>query len=219
MYLSRIQLNTHRRWTQWLLASPQRVHAEVLNAFPDAPTGDRQGGPRVLWRLDEEGRKTLLYIVSPDRPDFAKLTEDAGWVTAPGEVKDYSLFLKRLETGSRWAFRLNANPVRYLQGPESTRGKRQAHVTVHHQEQWLADQADRCGFTVTADDGTHRFSLTSRRTLRFTRGHAGRQVTVSTARFDGELMVTDADTFRRTLTAGVGPAKAYGCGLLTIARS
>ena len=33
------------------------------------------------------------------------------------------------------------------------------------------------------------------------------------------LEVTDADLLRRTLISGLGPAKAYGCGLMTLARS
>ncbi|MCW5250141.1 type I-E CRISPR-associated protein Cas6/Cse3/CasE [Streptomyces sp. SHP 1-2] len=37
------------------------------------------------------------------------------------------------------------------------------------------------------------------------------------ATFDGRLRITDLTAFRRTLTQGVGKAKAYGCGLMTLA--
>jgi CRISPR system Cascade subunit CasE len=43
-----------------------------------------------------------------------------------------------------------------------------------------------------------------------------RPVTLVTATFDGHLEVTDPDRLRRTLTAGLGRAKAYGCGLMTL---
>ena len=36
-------------------------------------------------------------------------------------------------------------------------------------------------------------------------------------RFDGLLRVTDAGDFRETLICGIGPGKAYGFGLLSIA--
>lgn len=36
--------------------------------------------------------------------------------------------------------------------------------------------------------------------------------------FEGRLRVTDPDAFRRALSTGVGPGKAYGFGLLSIAR-
>ncbi|MGW6454436.1 type I-E CRISPR-associated protein Cas6/Cse3/CasE [Streptomyces sp. NPDC055078] len=37
------------------------------------------------------------------------------------------------------------------------------------------------------------------------------------ATFDGRLQITDLTAFRRTLTQGLGKAKAYGCGLMTLA--
>src|SRR5690625_5555084 len=123
MYLSRIQLNPQRRHTRWLLASPQRMHADILHAFPDPPTGDRRGEARILWRLDDEGRRTFLYVTSPDAPDLNKLTEEAGWETAPGAVKPYGDFIRCLRVGSRWGFRLTANPVRYTKRPGDRRSE------------------------------------------------------------------------------------------------
>lgn len=38
-----------------------------------------------------------------------------------------------------------------------------------------------------------------------------------TVTFDGRLEVTDPAALRRTLTQGIGKAKAYGCGLITLA--
>lgn len=45
-----------------------------------------------------------------------------------------------------------------------------------------------------------------------------RRVKIVTATYDGRLLVTDPDALRVVLTAGIGKAKAYGCGLLTLAR-
>lgn len=42
-------------------------------------------------------------------------------------------------------------------------------------------------------------------------------VSLLTVTFDGRLEVTDPDALRRTLTRGLGRAKAYGCGLMTLA--
>ncbi|MBR7005526.1 MAG: type I-E CRISPR-associated protein Cas6/Cse3/CasE [Candidatus Methanomethylophilaceae archaeon] len=33
------------------------------------------------------------------------------------------------------------------------------------------------------------------------------------------LKVTDADRFRESMVNGIGRAKAYGCGMLTVAKS
>ena len=45
----------------------------------------------------------------------------------------------------------------------------------------------------------------------------GRIVTIRAVVFEGILKVTDAELFRSALASGIGPAKAYGCGLLTLA--
>ncbi len=43
------------------------------------------------------------------------------------------------------------------------------------------------------------------------------QVKLTRVTFDGRLRVLDPAVFRRTLTSGLGKAKAYGCGLMTLA--
>ena len=43
------------------------------------------------------------------------------------------------------------------------------------------------------------------------------RVPVVTATFDGRLTVTDPEALRQALTSGIGRAKAYGCGLMTLA--
>lgn len=44
-----------------------------------------------------------------------------------------------------------------------------------------------------------------------------RKLTLATALFEGELRVTDTGAFREGLARGVGPGKAFGCGLLSLA--
>jgi CRISPR system Cascade subunit CasE len=224
VYLSRLQLNPRRRDARRLLSSPQRLHAAVLASFPTPPTGDQAGAARVLWRLDEDIDRVLLYVVSPDQPDFAHLAEQAGWPTTErGLVKPYDKLLARLDTGQTWAFRLAANPTRYLRESAGSRAKRVGHVSVGHQEAWLRERCEQHGFRITGtstDDRTGDLVVTRRNVASFDRRGSGapqsRTVTISTVQYDGRLEVTDPDTLRRSLLAGIGPAKAYGCGLLTL---
>lgn len=228
MYLSRIQLNPRRRDAWRLLGNPQRMHAAVLASFPEPPTGDLGGDPRVLWRLDQDRERSFLYVVSPDRPDFVHLAEQAGWPTVErGVTKPYEGFLNSLRAGQQWAFRLAANPTRYVPAKEGGRAKRLAHVTVRQQEAWLFEKAFLVGFRVTATprpstDGAEAIEIpevavTRRATHSFSRNSARNPVTIGTAQFDGRLEVVDVDLLRRALVTGIGPAKAYGCGLLTLA--
>lgn len=44
-----------------------------------------------------------------------------------------------------------------------------------------------------------------------------RRLTFGTALFEGELVVTDTTAFRRAWADGIGPGKAFGCGLVSLA--
>lgn len=216
MFLTRFELNTARRGARDLLTSPHRLHAAVLAAFPTSQREPTEHG-RILWRLDQRSRQTLLYIVSPHHPDLTHLVETAGWpATRSWQTHSYGPLLDRLVAGTQWAFRLAANPVHSRAATPGERGKRYGHVTVAQQTNWLLDRAQRHGFTVPETTGKEPdVAVHARRTWRFPRD--GRTVTLATAVFEGRLETTDPDVLRHALTHGIGPAKGYGCGLLTLA--
>lgn len=219
MYLTRFEINKARRAARSLLASPQRLHAAVEAGFPTTAgdaTDDGEG--RVLWRLDQHERTTLLYIVSPQRPDLTHLVEQAGWPTRLGwDTRDYRTLLDRLAAGQRWAFRLTANPVQSRPKIEDRKkSQRFGHVTVAQQTGWLLARTDRLGIGIVK--GTHDepdVAVRRRDTLRFER--EGNTVTLATAVFEGLLDVVDPAALRSALVNGVGSGKGYGCGLLTLA--
>ena len=81
------------------------------------------------------------------------------------------------------------------------------------------DRADKLGFRICsshAEPGVADLAVVDRAVRRF--GRKGTQVTVSTATFEGHLDIVNTDLVRRSLTFGIGRAKSYGCGLLTLAR-
>jgi CRISPR system Cascade subunit CasE len=109
---------------------------------------------------------------------------------------------------------------------------------------WLldADRQQRAGFRISEKpdskrllpSGTtqsghphhgDRFEVTVRdqRNLSFNKsrsnGPSRPPVSLVTVTFDGHLEVTDPERLRRTLVQGLGKAKAYGCGLMTLAPS
>lgn len=224
MYLTQFDINMGRREARRLVASPERIHAAVLGCFPPGQAATDQG--RTLWRLDPgpQGHHDVhLMIVSPLRPDLRGINQQAGWETgSPGRTATYDDFLARLAPGQAWRFRLTANPTVTLRpaGEDRQRGKRYAHVTVAQQLKWLVDRAERHGFTLPPDSaGEPSATVTGRDLARFRRGTdgMGRTVTLSKATFDGVLKVDDADAMRHSLVHGIGPAKGYGCGLLTLA--
>lgn len=232
MYLTRFRINPARIGARRLLSSPQAMHAAVMSSFAVAPpaAGD---GPRVLWRVDHDSAaQVLLYIVSPDRPDLTHLVEQAGWPTAPEgwQTRPYAPFLSRLETDGVWAFRLTANPVHSIRRKDGEPTKRTAHLTSRYQAEWLLKRQKDAGFRILErpeeqrrlpEGDEYELIVHGRRDLAFgkTEQADGRRnrVTLTAVTFDGRLRVTDPEALRRTLTAGLGKAKAYGCGLMTLA--
>jgi CRISPR system Cascade subunit CasE len=232
MYLTRFRVNTARTGARRLLSSPQTMHAAVMSSFADLLPGEG-GGPRVLWRLDRKAKADVhLYVVSPAKPDLTHLVEQAGWpTTANGwETYEYAPFLSRLSAGDTWGFRLTANPVHSIRRNEGEPTKRTAHITPRHQIGWLLKRQEAAGFQVLEKPPERRLLpqgdewqlvVHDRRNLDFgktgERTQQRNRVSLATATFDGKLRVTDADALRRALTTGIGKAKAYGCGLMTLA--
>ncbi|MEW2417478.1 type I-E CRISPR-associated protein Cas6/Cse3/CasE [Streptomyces sp. NPDC046866] len=232
MHLTRFRINTARQGARHLLASPQRMHAAVMSSFAGA-LPSQGSSSRILWRLDHTSRaEVLLFIVSEDRPDLTHLVEQAGWpTTATWQTYDYKSFLDGLTQGSTWEFRLTANPVHHIRRTPDEERKRTAHRTPRHQMAWLLARQEQAGFRVletpaerrrlpqgdehqltVRDERRHRFDKTE-----LTTGKAN-NVPLVTVTYDGRLEVTDPTALRRTLTQGLGRAKAYGCGLMTLAR-
>lgn len=225
MYLSRVSLDLSRLDAIAFASSPYRIHAAVERAFsPEAMRESTEG--RILWRLDEvpsDVRAAWLYVVSPEKPDLTHVCEQVGQADALSWVtKDYTSVLERISPGQVWQFRLKANPVRKVSVDkgrcprEGIVGSIQGHVTEEQQREWLLSRAEAHGFRVAQTrEGFERLIVSHRRQERF--GRQGAIVTLSTARYDGVLEVVDADEFRHTLGFGMGRARGFGCGLMTIA--
>lgn len=224
MYLSRVSLNLARPDAIAFVSSPYKVHAAVEQAFASDTTRENEKG-RILWRLDEvpgNGHEVWLYVMSPERPDFTHICDQAGWPASSTWVtKDYDPVLERVSEGQVWQFRLKANPVRKVlvdKGREAHAGivgTLQGHVTEAQQRTWLLDRAETHGFRISqTDEGFDRLVVSHRRRERFKR-HGG-VVTLTTAQYDGALEVTDVGAFRLTLGFGLGRARGFGCGLMTI---
>ncbi len=213
MFLTRFAINPSRRGAQKILGSPHAMHAAVLASFPPEDVGPTESG-RVLWRVDREPSRTHLFVLSPVRPDLTHLVEQAGWpIAATWETRPYAPFIDRLANGQNWAFRLRANPVKDAKDV----GKIVGHVTPEQQTAWLSNRSVAHGFQlVDSDEGSPAVSVSEREKRQFRRGSD--RVTLVTARFDGVLRISDLSAFRSVLTGGLGRAKGFGCGLITLAR-
>lgn len=225
-YLTRIRLNPNRSHARKLLARPAAMKAAVYATMPRQPVPDDE---RILWRLDSDNRhQPLLWVLSDQYPSPESIIEQAGWPSADhpqAETRDYTPLLARLAAGDRYAFRLTANPT-YLRTVVRDDGRskklRSPHRTVAHQTRWLTDRQHALGLhidhtAVPVADGDPPLDLAVAAVThrRFDRGTS--KVTLLQVTYQGHATVSDPDRLRSALTRGVGRAKAYGCGLLTLA--
>jgi CRISPR system Cascade subunit CasE len=204
MYMSRVELDNKRLATKKALTSLNLMHGAVEAAFE----GERK---RTLWRIDSQKDKIYLYLVSEDAPQLDVIQKQFGPDCVTDPPKEYDRFLDRIIGGDRWQFRLCANPVK-SQLIEGQRGKVIALAGTESQKEWLCKAASKNGFVLES------FDVVQTEWKRFSKGSARRLVTIHMVTFAGILRVTDVAAFRKALTEGIGREKAYGCGLLTIAR-
>lgn len=234
MYLSRVFLNPRRQGTTPFIGSPQRLHAAILASFvEDPPTGETDG-PRVLWRLDtDDWRRPVLWVSSPGKPSFEHITDVYGWPSAdlPFETRSMEHLLAGLDVGQEFIFRTTVNPVKVQAGKPDSDGKRGRGKIVPlagaaARTKWFVDRAPKWGFEVPLGEvqppresgPAWAIETRSSQRLRFHKGSGKKQVVLQTITFEGNLRVTDADLFRKSLTRGVGRARGYGCGLISLAR-
>jgi len=221
MFLSRLFLNPRSRAVLRDLADCQALHRTILAAFPAAAPSQR--GVReqfgVLHRLESDRRRgrLVLYVQSLVAPSWSSLPADY-LVTEPGldnpGVKPVAQIYQSFLPGTVLSFRLRANPSRKIDtksGPDGRRrhGRRVELVSEEAQLAWLARQAAAGGFQVL----TARLSGLNKEQGR----RQGGAITVAWVQFDGHLRILEPAAFYQTLARGIGPGKAYGLGLLSLA--
>ncbi|WP_170140229.1 type I-E CRISPR-associated protein Cas6/Cse3/CasE [Prauserella marina] len=166
----------------------------------------------------------MPFVQSRTRPDWGHLD---GYLARPAETRDLSVAFEALRPGKTLAFRLMANPTKRMspqdqQDPDRKGGRRDNRYPIlktEDQVKWLIKRGSQSGFVIPAGvNARPDVALTSspRLTGRQT-GNRGNKITVDPVRYDGHLVVTDPEALVAALTAGIGPAKAYGCGLLSLA--
>jgi CRISPR system Cascade subunit CasE len=242
IYLSRLILNPRSREVQRDVADCHALHRTVLSAFPRAPA-DTEGARAhfgVLFRLDApergHGAPTLL-VQSEALPDWSHLPPSYLLRTgndppnpACKRVDDrYAL----LGVGTVLRFRLRANPTRKVDtrsGPDGARrnGRRVELRDEAEQLAWLQRKAEAGGFRLLSVRGRPDVPALQASTVSKIVGtrpdpassstRAAARLTFGSVIFDGLLVVTDSPRFQEALARGIGPGKAYGFGLLSIAR-
>jgi CRISPR system Cascade subunit CasE len=179
----------------------------------------RSGENGFLFRVEPQpGGNVVILVLSAIKPDWEYAFHNAGhFLAAAPEVKTYDPVVSK---GERFRFRLVANPTRKCSknskdskgNPVDARwvGKR-VPVPYDRLKEWLDGKGKESGFKVDSAVVQSGYIYVDKRDGKL---DSKRLLSV---RFEGILTVIDPEHFRQTLLAGIGPAKAFGFGLLSIA--
>ena len=204
MYLSRVALDVKKHESMKALYNLEKLHGMTESSF----LGERK---RNLWRLDQMEGETYVLLLSIIPPQTNNLPEQIGYTNSKWETKQYDSLLARINIGSKWHFRLTANPTSAKPTEDKKRGKVKAITIVQKQREWLEKQGKKKGFRL--EETQFDVVQSEWKTIK----KNGKEVHILSVSFEGILTVTDADTFCQTLILGIGREKAYGMGLLTVA--
>ena len=209
MFLSRIEFDSKSRDILKVLASASKIHGIVESCFPKVY--QRKDARRHLWRIDYLNGKLFLLMVSPEKPEFPDLLNAIGCSAA--EAKNYDSFLQHLATGQRWHFRLMANPTIKVSTVQNPKGRIFNECTREQQLNWLLARCVKHGFLTDGENcvikNVHWVKFIKRE---------GNYVRFLAVTFEGILMISDINLFRRLLIGAIGREKANGMVLLTVAQ-
>lgn len=201
MYLTKIEIDfemAHR----FGLRDSYAWHQKIWRAFPD-----RQGAKRnFLTRLDEiDGgfRLLLLSITKPTRPDWCP---ENAWKRK--EIPN-SFYRHR-----NYRFSLLANTTKKVRS--NAKGellKNSRRVPLIKREDlldWLSRKAGQSGFVI---EPKHIQTVPRPRVTFVKNGVAGQHCATE---FIGNLQVKNNHLFRQAILRGIGPARAFGFGMLCL---
>lgn len=175
-----------------------QLHRAVMSLFPDDLPG-REGGARaagrILHRLDTPPAGPARLLIQ----HAVALRADVATDPTLRHVA-LSAVLDRLVPGISCRFRVVLNAVRSQTGT----GKRLAVTDPDDLVSWGHARLAGCGFG--------HIELVAPPTTALTRGRSP----LWTARYDGHAQIADHDVAAGAVRDGVGRAKAYGCGLLSL---
>ncbi len=221
MYLTRLLLNPASADAQRDLASPYQLHKTLAKAFPDPESEQHRARHGILFRIEQ--------ATSEGAPVLVQSATEPSWDLLPQgyalRVDGPKAFDPTLAEGQHLSFRFVANPTVRKTPPGKKNGRRvplSHRVRQHDGDRtyfdWLGDQAERCGFAVLdVRDAPFRLAPRRRKKDSERQNYEKSRIPHFGVRFDGVLTVTDPEVLKKAVRQGIGPAKAFGFGLLSLA--
>ncbi len=205
MFLSRLTLDPAHPQARRDLSSRYEMHRSLVRAYaPDARTPPA----RFLWRLEPSlsfPPAAVVLVQSEALADWSVLDTCPGYAQEIRSNKPVDLE-RLIQPEARFRFRLYANPT------VTRQGKRFGLCKESDQLAWLERQAEKGGFSLGAClvSGSERIEAHQ--------GKGGGRIIVQTAMFEGILTALETASLALAVRTGLGHGKAWGLGLLSLAR-
>lgn len=219
MYLSQLHLNPRDDLARADMSNPYELHRTIRTQGFRNHNG-KLG--RVLFRLEPFARRNdpagVVLVQSIDRPDWSPLTARGAYLLCEPQVKEIRSL--DLQPGQVLRFRLRANPSKR----DAKTRKRISLIKLEDRLAWLERKGKQCGFWMDPASincrelsfGQFWIGKSQDETAEVAQAN---KVTIYVADFDGILQVIDPTRLLRAVEEGIGPAKGFGCGLLSLARA
>lgn len=202
-------------------ASVEEVGSKML-CHVHSPRNQHHG---FLFRVDPlPGASVSILVLSAIEPGWGYAFHNATHLLAAPPSEPRSLE-QAVTAGERYRFRLMANPVRKVATiPKKHRDRpdqpgrhgRRVPVSPESFGEWLAVQGRRHGFRLV-EPLEKTLSIQAGYVYVNKKRDSGGGHRLRSVRYEGLLEIVNEDQFRTALLSGIGPAKAFGFGLLSIA--
>lgn len=200
-------------FSKWLLKSnkpvdPYQLHKMIWQLFPDKADDERS----FLFRVENTRQKCEQHILlqSLSKPQAA--SRELLMLKEPKEVH------LDVKAGNRYRFMLCANPTKKITDKDGkTHNQGKVRVPLIHDEEivaWLKRQ-------LVGSAEVDSIELVQKNLLHFYKNKSGDKHVgkIQTVTFLGTLTVEEPELLVTKISSGIGPAKAFGCGLLTLAKA
>lgn len=212
MWLSKLVINTHCPQARNDLGSPYNIHRTIMSAFP-TPLPKNE---RVLFRIENvtSDNQPVILVQSFHKPDWVAIQfKFTGYFAQqPVEKKVDSI---KIQNGQIYRFRLRANPSKRVFYQNTNKSQRISLFTENARKEWLMRKAENCGFELLADSIVIRDA--PYRMFFIPKEEKTHKAILNIVDYDGLLKIINPILFLDSVWRGIGPAKAWGCGLLSFA--
>ncbi|MHC3454997.1 type I-E CRISPR-associated protein Cas6/Cse3/CasE [Streptomyces prasinus] len=205
--IARIRLNPHSRDVQRDLRDATQMHRTVMRMVPDNLGDAPRHQAGLLYRLEETDTASTL-LVQAAQLDPARLPMGYG----QADVKSLAPMFTALRKGLSVRYRIVLNPAKRerLSLQEKDKRGRIMPLSGADADQWWLRRATEAGLEIHILTPTH---MEPARTC----GKDAPRMRHSLIRYDGTATVTDPTALTDALLNGIGRAKSYGAGLLSLA--